>query len=61
MGKSKNLPPTRVKYWEELKEIEEAAKAANCDTNFFIAQRLTAMWISSTCWKKPGNPSKRTA
>ena len=33
MGKNKNLPPTRVKYWEELKEIEEAAKAANCDTN----------------------------
>nr|DAV19317.1 MAG TPA: terminase small subunit [Caudoviricetes sp.] len=40
MGKNKNLPPTRVKYWEELKEIEEAAKAANCDTNFFYRTTL---------------------
>lgn len=40
MGENKNLPPTRVKYWEELKEIEEAAKAANCDTNFFYRTTL---------------------
>lgn len=40
MGKNKNLPPTRVKYWEELKEIEEAAEAANCDTNFFYRTTL---------------------
>lgn len=40
MGKNKNLPTTRVKYWEELKEIEEAAKAANCDTNFFYRTTL---------------------
>lgn len=40
MVKNKNLPPTRVKYWEELKEIEEAAKAANCDTNFFYRTTL---------------------
>ena len=40
MAKNKNIPPTRVKYWAELKEIEEAAKAANCDTNFFYRTTL---------------------
>ena len=40
MGRSKSMPPTSEKYREELKEIEQAAKAANCDTNFLYRSTL---------------------
>ena len=32
--------PTCEKYRQELQEIEDAAKAANCDTNFFYRSTL---------------------
>lgn len=36
-----NFPvPTCKKYKKELKEIEDAAKAANCDTNFLYRSTL---------------------
>lgn len=43
MGKKKMPATASEKYRTELAEIEQAAKDANCDTNFCIAPRWTVM------------------
>lgn len=40
MGRRKFEAPTSEKYKNELDEIEQAAKAANCDTNFLYRSTL---------------------
>lgn len=40
MAKRTKMVPTCEKYRQELQEIEDAAKAANCDTNFLYRTTL---------------------
>lgn len=40
MGRRRFEAPTSEKYRAELAEIEQAAKAANCDTNFLYRSTL---------------------
>ncbi len=40
MAKRMKMVPTCEKYRQELQEIEDAAKAANCDTNFLYRTTL---------------------
>lgn len=40
MGRRKLAMPTSEKYQKELEEIEQAAKEANCDTNFLYRSTL---------------------
>lgn len=40
MAKRMKTVPTCEKYRQELQEIEDAAKAANCDTNFLYRTTL---------------------
>lgn len=40
MAKRMKTVPTFEKYRQELQEIEDAAKAANCDTNFLYRTTL---------------------
>lgn len=40
MGKKMKFVPACQKYQQELQEIEDAAKEANCDTNFFYRSTL---------------------
>ncbi len=40
MAKRTIMVPTCEKYRQELQEIEDAAKAANCDTNFLYRTTL---------------------
>lgn len=40
MGRRRFEAPTSEKYRAELDEIEQAAKAANCDTNFLYRSTL---------------------